>query len=72
MSRSNSWGEKSLVVYVNEEQPSFSSALDSLIGFKVHGDCDTFVTKSRCLELQIKEVALQLELKKLKGPKLVI
>jgi len=40
----DSCGKESLVVYVNKEQPSFGSALDSLIDFKVHGDCDTFAS----------------------------
>ena len=39
-----SCGKESLVVYVNKEQPSFGPALDSLIDFRVHGDCDTFVS----------------------------
>ncbi len=38
------YGKESLVVYVNKEQPSFGPALNSLIDFRVHGDCDTFVS----------------------------
>jgi NAD-dependent SIR2 family protein deacetylase len=37
-------GEKGLVVYVNKEQQSFGPALDSLIDFRVRGDCDTFAS----------------------------
>ena len=32
---------KGFVVYVNKEQSSFGSALDSLIDFRIRGDCDT-------------------------------
>lgn len=42
-----SWGERGLVIYVNKEQPSFGSVLDSLIDFRVQGDCDAFVSLIR-------------------------